>query len=121
MAAPLLTTILDRIRRENAVREWMMYGVGFLCIACGIGAMIWGIATTQAYAWSYLPAAAALSATPLWRADCIRRENVALSLLEIPLRKRNNEQGLKAVLEFARDVLKIKMPTDSSSNFGDLL
>ena len=91
--------LIDQAIRENRFGEFFLYGSSGLLLIVGVFALAWGIVNEQGgtMVTGSLMSAMFLPATALAR--MIRRENIAIRLLEAPLSMSTTAQDAAKVLQ----------------------
>ena len=92
--------VIDQAIRENRPGEWLCYLFAVVFVVTGVGALIWGAVAGQGIVSVAGSIAGILFWPALREARQIRKENMAIRLLEVPLSMAGTA---KAAAEALRD------------------
>lgn len=92
--------VIDQAIRENRLGEWLCYTFAIVFVIVGIGIVVWGAVVGN----GIVSVAGSIASILFWpamrEARQIRKENMAIRLLEAPLSKAETS---KAAAEALRD------------------
>jgi hypothetical protein len=96
--------VIDQAIRENRVSEWLLYAFATVFVCTGVFAVIFGVIYREGIVAVGGGIAGALFYPAIRLSQSIRRENMAIRLLEEPLnRAETAEEAARAIREhFAR-------------------
>ena len=98
MAGPLkVREIIEQAIEENRSRERLLVGFGVVFVLLGTGVLIWGLVNNSLIAYAGV-AESVLFVPAILLVRRINRENTALRMLEIPLRKAKTAEDAARVL-----------------------
>ena len=97
--------VIDQAIRENRSGEWLCYGLALVFVIVGIGVIVWGAVSGQGIVSVAGSIASILFWPALREARQIRKENMAIRLLEAPLSKAGTAKAAaEAIREAFTDV-----------------
>lgn len=98
--------IIDQAVSDNRSSERLLYAFAILIVLTGAFALIWGVVTSQGLAAVAGAIASSLFLPAMMQARQIRRESVAVRLLEAPLsRAATSREAAQMLTEFFRTTL----------------
>ena len=91
-------SVIDKVIRENRPAEWLLYIVSVAIVAAGIFTIVFGTIREQALLALVGSVPSAMLFPAFWAASRIRRENMAIRLLEAPLgMAQTSEEAARAI------------------------
>jgi hypothetical protein len=110
--ARMAKEVIDQAIAENRVNEYLLYAFAIIFVLSGVTALICGIIWEAGMVALAGGIASSLFIPAMYQAHKIRRENIAIRLLEAALSKaETSEQAANALKEFFLDAL-IGRPMD---------
>jgi hypothetical protein len=98
--------VIDQAIRENRFSEWLMYAFAIIFVVAGVSVLIFGAKNGEAVATISGAVASALFYPAMASARRIRKENIAIRLLEAPLSRSDTS---KAAAESIRSFVNVIM------------
>jgi hypothetical protein len=98
--------IIDQAIRENRFGERLLYAFATVFVATGVFSLVYGTLRSQGAVAVAGGIGSALFFPAIYQARGIRKENIALRMMEVPLTKANTAQeAAKALNDFFVSVL----------------
>lgn len=107
-------TAIDKVIQENRPAEWLLYIVSVLIVATGIFTIVFGTLKEQALLALVGSVPSAMIFPALWMARDIRRENMAIRLLEVPLRMAQSSEEAASSVRIATAQILREVPRESN-------
>jgi hypothetical protein len=105
--------VIDQAIRDNKISEWLLYAYASLFVAGGITAILWGMIIGEGIVSLAGSIAGILFYPAIRQAREIRRENIAIRLLEVPLSlSHSTQEAADALREFFLSTLVKRSPKD---------
>jgi hypothetical protein len=102
--------IIDQAIEDNKFTEYLLYGFATVFVACGLFTLIAGAIRNESLITVAGAVATSLFYPAMRQARQIRRENIAIRLLESPLSKaETSHEASVAVKEFFTDTFKASL------------
>jgi hypothetical protein len=93
--------LIDQALSENRINEYLLYAFAILFVISGTTALIWGMIVGEGAVALAGVIADTLFFPATWQARQIRRENIAIRLVERPLSlAENSKEAADALREF---------------------
>jgi hypothetical protein len=98
--------VIDQAIADNRKQEWILYSFSITCVLTGLVLILWGLFHGDKIFAGLGTLSSALFWPAMRYARQIRRESIAIRLLEVPLSKAETETAACAMLErFFRDLM----------------